>query len=194
MKLLYTKRSPYARKVRVVALEKGITLDLIDEDLANKSDRLKHSNPIAKIPTLILDNSQTIYDSKVIAYYLEQLKPNPNLYPLDMHARIEALKWEALADDLVTVAINAYMEKIRHPENFNASFIHAQEQSIIQAFNYAQEHLNELSNLHIGSINMICAIGYIKFRLPHIMIPQQLKTWFDQLSQRPSFAQTIPTV
>ena len=60
MKLLYTKRSPYARKVRVVALEKNIPLDLIDEDLQNKSQRLLSANPLGKVPTLVLDNGITV--------------------------------------------------------------------------------------------------------------------------------------
>jgi glutathione S-transferase len=192
MKLLYTKRSPYARKVRIVALEKGIALDLIDEDLANKSEQLKKANPIAKIPTLILDNGQTVYDSKVIVYFLEQLKAQPAVYPTG-DKKIDALKWEAFADDLVTVAINAYMEKIRHPQDFNASFVHAQENAIYQAFQYIEQHLDQLKDFHIGTINVACAIGYIQFRLPHISLSAPLSQWFKTISQRDSLVKTIPT-
>lgn len=194
MKLLYTKRSPYARKVRIVAIEKSINLELIDEDLANKSTRLKQSNPIAKVPTLINDNGQAIYDSAVIVQFLEHLQPNPSLMPKDFNHRIEALKLEALGDDLVTVAINAYMEKIRHPADFNAAFIAAQEQSINDTFAYLNHHIDLLKDYHVGTINIACAIGYIRFRLPQLILPSALSAWFDEMSKRTSFQQTIPMV
>ena len=92
MKLFYTKRSPYARKVRVLALEKGITLDLINEDLAKKSKVLLDSNPLGKVPTLILDNGDTIYDSVVICQYLDELNDTPVLIPKSGKARYEVLK------------------------------------------------------------------------------------------------------
>src|SRR5437867_1894115 len=123
MKLLYTKRSPYARKVRVLALEKGITLDLVDEDLANKSKLLLDVNPLGKVPTLILDNNAIIYDSSVICQYLDDLDREGTFIPKSGKARYEVLKWEAASDDLVTIAINVYMEKQRHPQDFHAKFI-----------------------------------------------------------------------
>ena len=194
MKLLYTKRSPYARKVRVVALEKGINLDLIDEDLANKSPRLKQANPLGKVPTLILENGETVYDSKVIAQFLEVLKPKPQFIPTGGRALVDTLKWEAMADDLVTVAINAYMEKIRHPQDFNAAFVASQEQNIKDAFAYIESHLDELKEFHLGSINVACAIGYIHFRLPHLKVKGKLAQWFEEISKRPSMSQTVPVV
>ncbi len=191
MKLLYTKRSPFARKVRVVALEKNITLDYIDEDLQNKSEQLKKANPIAKVPTLILDNGQTIYDSKVIVQYLEQHYPTPALIPTG-EQRFDALKMEAMADDMVVNAINAYMEKIRHPKDFNLPFIKGQEASILAVFAHLEENIAALKSIHVGTINVACAIGYIQFRLPHLKPSGALAAWFDNMSKRPSFSQTMP--
>src|SRR5580698_9785493 len=101
MKLLYTKRSPFARKVRVIALEKNITLDLIDEDLQKKSQRLLDANPLGKVPTLILDNGTTIFDSPVICRYLDTLNDENIMLPHATRERLEVLKWEAFADDLM---------------------------------------------------------------------------------------------
>src|SRR5665213_1021550 len=106
MKLLYTKRSPYARKVRIIALEKNIPLDLIDEDLQKKSQRLLDANPLGKVPTLVLDNGATIFDSSVICQYLDSL--NDKVVMIPHLERIEILKWEAFADDLTATAINLY--------------------------------------------------------------------------------------
>src|SRR5271155_3443388 len=104
MKLLYTKRSPYARKVRVIVLEQNIALDLIDEDLQKKSQRLLDANPLGKVPTLILDNGTTVFDSPVICQYLDSLNDKVIMIPREALQRIEVLKWEAFADDLMTVA------------------------------------------------------------------------------------------
>src|SRR5271170_5615535 len=111
MKLLYTKRSPYARKVKVIALEKNIPLEWVDEDLQKKSQRLLDANPLGKVPTLVLDNGTTVFDSSVICQYLDGLNEKSIMIPREIVQRIEVLKWEAFADDLMTVAINLYMEK-----------------------------------------------------------------------------------
>ncbi len=191
MKLLYTKRSPFARKVRVVALEKNIHLEFIDEDLQNKSTQLKKANPIAKVPTLITSDGGSLYDSKVIVQYLESCYPTPALIPAG-EKRFEALKLEAMADDLVVNAINAYMEKIRHPKDPSLAFIEGQEESIKNVFAYLGDHLELLHEFHIGTINVACAIGYIHFRLPHLKAKGRLLEWFENISQRQSFAQTVP--
>lgn len=194
MKLYYTKRSPYARKVRIMALEKAIPLDLIDEDLANKSLDLCASHPLGKVPTLVLDNGYAIYDSVVICQYLESLNKSPQLIPHDALARIDVLKWEALADDMVTTAIVTYMEKVRHPQEFNAAFINNSEASILKGYDYMSANLKALSTFNLASIACACAIGYIHFRLPHLTAAGSLAKWFEDLSERPSLKQTIPIV
>ncbi|MEI7998401.1 MAG: glutathione S-transferase N-terminal domain-containing protein [Candidatus Omnitrophota bacterium] len=194
MKLLYTKRSPYARKARVLALEKGISLDLIDEDLANKSERLLEANPLGKVPTLILDNGETIYDSVVICQYLDDQGAKARLIPESGKARYEVLKWEALADDMVTTAIYAYMEKIRHPQDFHIQFIVNSEKSILKGYHYIKEHLDQLKEFNLAAVAVACAIGYVHFRLPHLKVQGQLALWFEEINKRPSMAQTIPVV
>ena len=191
MKLFYTKRSPYARKVRVMALEKGIQLDFIDEDLANKSKQLLESNPLGKVPTLVLDNGDTIYDSVVICQYLDEFKSTPNLIPQGKE-RYEVLKWEAMADDMVSGAINVYMEKIRHPQDFHAKFVTIGESAILKGYQYIEAHLDQLKSFNLASIAVASAIGYIHFRLPHLKVQGKLAQWFDEINQRPSMQQTIP--
>ena len=192
MKLLYTKRSPYARKVRVMALEKGINLEFIDEDLANKSKTLLDNNPLGKVPTLILDNGDTIYDSVVICQYIEDLNDKLMLIPKSGKARYEVLKWEAMADDMVTTAIYAYMEKIRHPQDFHAQFVQNGENSILKGYQYIEAHLDEFKTFSLAPIAVAAAIGYIHFRLPHLKVQGKLAQWFDEFNKRPSMAQTMP--
>src|SRR5208282_3588861 len=134
MKLLYTKRSPFARKVRVIALEKNIPLELVDEDLQKKSQRLLDANPLGKVPTLVLDNGTTVFDSRVICQYLDSLHDKAIMIPREAARRIEVLKWEAFADDLAAAAINLYMEKIRHPNDSHKDFTDSLEANIHCAY------------------------------------------------------------
>ena len=192
MKLLYTKRSPYARKVRVVALEKGVNLELVDENLQQKSSLLLEVNPLGKIPTLLLDSGQAVYDSSVICQYLDGLNTKNLMIPKDEKQRIEVLKWEAFSDDLMTVAINLYMEKIRHPSDFNKEFVIAQENNIQHAYHFVETHLPELKDFNLASVAVASAIGYIHFRLPHFKVHGKLAQWFEEINKRPSMQQTMP--
>lgn len=192
MKLLYTKRSPFARKPRVIAIEKGINLELVDEDLSNKSKALLEANPLGKVPTLILDNGTTIYDSPVICQYLDGLKEAPRFIPQDAAKLLEVLKWEALADDMMVAAINAYMEKQRHQKDFHQVFVQAQENSIKKAYAYIEGRLADLKEFNLASVAVASAIGYIHFRLPHLKVEGKLAQWFDEINKRPSMQQTIP--
>jgi len=192
MKLLYTKRSPYARKVRVIALEKNIPLELIDEDLQKKSQRLLEANPLGKVPTLVLDNGTTVFDSPVICQYLDGLNDKTVMIPHEAVERIEVLKWEAFADDLMTAAINLYMERVRHPQDFNKDFTASQEKNILSAYGYIEKNLSKLKNFNLASVAIASAIGYIHFRLPHMKVQGTLLQWFEEISKRPSMAQTIP--
>jgi glutathione S-transferase len=192
MKLLFTKRSPYARKVRVIALEKNIPIDFIDEDLQKKSQRLLEANPLGKVPTLVLDDGTTIYDSPVICQYLDGLNDKAMMIPREGAERIEVLKWEAFADDLMTAAINLYMEKVRHPKDFHKDFTLTLETNIGLAYGYIEKNLSKLKKFNLASIAVASAIGYIHFRLPAMQVKGALSQWFEEISKRPSMAQTIP--
>ena len=192
MRLLYTARSPFARKVRVIALEKNIPLELVGEDLQNKSQRLLDANPLGKVPTLILDNGITVFDSKVICQYLDNLDDKIILIPRGEKERIEVLKWEAFADDLMVAAINLYMEKVRHPQDFHKDFTVTLEKNIILAYAYIENNLDQLKNFNLASIAIASAIGYIHFRLPALKVQGDLSQWFESISKRPSMTQTIP--
>ncbi|MGE0268767.1 MAG: glutathione S-transferase family protein [Candidatus Omnitrophota bacterium] len=196
MKLLYTKRSPYARKVLVVALEKKIKLELIPEDLTNKSSQLTGHNPLGKIPTLILDDQRAVCDSSLICEYLDGLKKSPVLIPANPKKRLDVLNLDTIAKGLADITVATYYEKaVLHPDDFNQSFIQGKEAAIIRTIEYFDKQLALLEKFNMASISVVCALGYVKFRQGHLW-PQKgcknLLRWFDQVSQRESFQQTIP--
>ncbi len=194
MKLLYTKRSPYARKACIIAIEKNLSLELIEENLTQKSDLLFKTNPLSKIPALILDNGETICDSPVICEYLDSLKPSPLLIPQNSQERFKALTLAAYADGLMDVTVGMFMEKARHPKDFDAKFIDAQEKTIQRTLDYFEKNIHLLNQWNIASISLASAIGYLEFRFPQLWSSQNpaLKTWFTKISEKPSMQKTIP--
>lgn len=195
MKLFYTPRSPYARKVRVVAIEKGVNLELVSEDLVNKSPGLVKANPLGKIPTLILDNGQTIFDSPIICEYLDSIQPKPALIPKDPQKRLAILTLAAAADGLMDVTVAMFMEKVRHPKDFNAAFIAANEVTVKRAFVYFEERVEQLKELNIASIALASVIGYLNFRMPQLWSAAdhpRLARWYEEFSKRPSIQETAP--
>lgn len=108
MKLFGTPGSPFARKVRIVLEEKRIPHEYIVERGSAPGSRVPQFNPLAKVPTLALDDGRGIYDSPVIVEYLDALGTGPRLIPEPLNERIEVKRWEALGDGLAeaTVAIN----------------------------------------------------------------------------------------
>jgi glutathione S-transferase len=194
MQLLYTKRSPYSRKVQIMALEKNIPLELIEEDLLKKSPNLLVANPLGKIPALILDDGQSLFDSPVICEYIDALNDTPVLIPADN--RFSVLRWQALADGLMDNTVGMYLEKVRHPLDFNSKFLKNQENNCALVLQYCEEHLPELADFSLASISVACAVDYINFRAPHLnavgMYPK-LQAWLAEFSKRPSMQATVPT-
>ncbi len=194
MKLLYTKRSPYSRKAQVMALEKNIPLEWVEEDLIRKSPQLLEANPLGKIPALILDDGQSLFDSPVICEYLDSLNDTPVLIPSAQ--RFAILRWQALADGLMDGTVAMYLEKIRHPQDFNPKFLQNQENNCALVLRYFEEHLSELADFSLASISVACAVDYINFRFPHLnaegMYPK-LQAWLTDFSKRPSMQNTVPT-
>lgn len=197
MKLLYTKRSPYARKVRIVALEKKIDLQLVDEDLTNKSQELLDANPLGKVPALILPSGEAIFDSPVICQFLDGINDTPLLIPHSGKERLHVLRWEAIGDGLTDVSLAAYREKLQHPKDHSVSFVEAQEKTIHQTLRYIDDHIAELVTLSLAPIAVIAGVGYTQFRLGHLVDSKRypnLMTWLGDFSKRPSVASTIPVL
>ncbi len=108
MKLFVTPNSPYARKVRVVLIEKRIECELVEVDLSSPDSPVLLHNPLGKVPTLLLDDGSALYDSPVITEYLDKKTPVMHLIPAAR--RIEVRRWEALADGLCDAAVAVVIE------------------------------------------------------------------------------------
>lgn len=116
MRLLYSPTSPYARKVRVVAIEKGLAdrIALVPVNpLCDDTDELHCQNPLGKVPALVLDDGRAVVDSPVICEQLDALASEPQLIPKEPDARIDAHTRQAVADGVADAAFNLIMEARR---------------------------------------------------------------------------------
>lgn len=195
MKLFCTLRSPYARKVRVLAHEKKCVLELIEEDFTAKSDAFLKANPVGKVPTLITDDGEVFCDSPIICEYIDLIHDQPIFIPRSSPQRLFMLNQVAIADGLMDRTVAVFMEKLIHPDHASEVFISNQKKSIDDCLTYFEHHSFLGEKMSLLNIAVGCAIGYILFRLPELFSHQkypQLSTWYHTFNQRPSMQQTLP--
>ena len=111
MKLIGSLASPYVRKVRVVMAEKKLDYQLILEDVWAPDSSIQQSNPLGKVPCLLMEDGGAMFDSRVIVEYLDTLTPVGKLIPATGRERAEVKSWEALADGVSDAAILVRLEK-----------------------------------------------------------------------------------
>jgi glutathione S-transferase len=203
MKLIGSTSSPYVRKVRVVMAEKKLDYQFVEEDVWAAETTIMQSNPLGKVPCLVMEGGEALFDSRVIVEYLDTLSPVGKLIPAVGRERAEVKTWEALADGVLDALILARLEAnwSGRPKAQRC------EPWIDRQIGKAQASLKAMSQglgekpfcagiyLSLADIAVGCALGYLTFRFPGIDWRSQypnLARLQDKLMQRPSFADTIP--
>ena len=201
MKLIGSLTSPYVRKVRIVFLEKKLDVDLELNNVWAADTKIADSNPLGKVPCLISDDGDAIYDSRVIAEYADGLSPVSKLIPADNRERAVVKTWEALADGIMDAGILARLERTWRPANEQSSaWVDRQIGKINKALEQMSKKLGENAWCHgnqmtLADIAVGCAIGYLLFRFPEVKWQTQypnLNRLHQKLLQRPSFIETEP--
>ncbi|MEY3883898.1 MAG: hypothetical protein RIS87_1537 [Pseudomonadota bacterium] len=207
MKLLYTPNSPYARKVRIVAAEKHIELRLEEVVLASPDCPVKQYNPLGKVPVLILDDGDSLYDSTVIVEYLDNRTPVAHLLPLDSNSKIKVRRWEALADGVCDAAVATMIEQRKEESMQDANFIARQMGKVSLGLQVLNDDLAKNSALgkskwcvngafSLADIAVGCMLAYVNLRFSAVI---DLATDYPNLAElqialhkRPSFQDTQP--
>jgi glutathione S-transferase len=207
MKLLYTLNSPYARKVRIVAIEKHIELKLQEVELGDTDNLIKNHNPLGKIPVLILDDSDSLYDSRVIVEYLDNHAPGTHLIPQDNSSKIRVRRWEALADGICDAAVAAMLESRKPEAQQSKTNIDRQLDKVMRGLEVLNLDITKKKwcvneTFSLADIAVGCMLGYVDMRFKQM--PSNLKSWQDNypnlakhyslLVKRPSFKLTMPVV
>ncbi len=203
MKLIGSLTSPYVRKVRIVMAEKRLDYEFVTEDVWSAATTIAESNPLGKVPCLVMEGAEALFDSHVIVEYLDALSPVGKLIPSVGRERAGVKTWEALADGVLDAAILARLEATwtgRSAEQRSSAWIDRQLSKVHAAVQAMSKGLGEqafCSGVHfsLSDISVGVALGYLDFRFPEIdwRGPHpNLHKLFDKLMQRPSFADTLP--
>ncbi|MCB4362586.1 glutathione S-transferase N-terminal domain-containing protein [Hydrogenophaga taeniospiralis] len=203
MKLIGAITSPYVRKVRVVMAEKKLDYQFLPEDVWSASTQIGTSNPLGKVPCLVMEGGEAVFDSRVIVEYLDTLSPVGKLIPAQGRERAEVKTWEALADGLLDAAILARLEATwagRTDEQRSDAWIERQMGKVHAALKSMSQGLGDkpfCSGIHLSLSDLAvgCALGYLDFRFPDIdwrsSYPNLAKL-SEKLFLRQSFVDTRP--
>ncbi len=203
MKLIGSTTSPYVRKVRIVMAEKKLDYEFVNEDVWGADTTIGQSNPLGKVPCLVMEGGEALFDSRVIVEYLDTLSPVGKLIPVVGRERAEVKTWEALADGVMDAAILARMEAHwpgRAQGERSKAWIDRQVGKVNASVKAMSQGLGDKPYcagiyLSLADIAVGCALGYLDFRFPDIdwrgSYPNLAKLQ-DKLMQRQSFVDSKP--
>jgi glutathione S-transferase len=204
MKLIGAITSPYVRKVRVVMAEKKLDYSFVPENVWAQDTKISDSNPLGKVPCLVMEGGEALFDSRVIVEYLDTLSPVGKLIPSVGRERAEVKTWEALADGLLDAAILARLEATwdgRAKAQRSQAWIDRQLGKIATSLKAMSTGLGDKPfcfgiHMSLADIATGCALGYLDFRFPQINWRADyanLAKLHEKLSLRPSFVETAPS-
>jgi len=198
MRLFYSKTSPYARKVLVTAMEKGLDADieLVVTDPHVRDEALVAVNPMHRVPTLVLEDGSSLYDSPVICEWLDARSESPGLIPPAGPDRWAVLKGEALADGTMDDAVANVMESRRPEGRQSLELIALRTDALLRCARVMESELPAIpGSISLAHIAIGCALSYLDFRLPGLGWRDgnpNLTAWFKDFAARPSMQATRP--
>ena len=199
MKLRYSPTSPYVRKVWIVALETGLAerIELVTTNAWAPDTDLTADNPLSKVPALIADGGEALFDSPVICEYLDSLHDGQRLVPDSGGARWAQLRLQALADGILDAALAKRIETSMRPEDKRwPGWVERQGNAIRRGLDVLEEECAAWgSDFLIGQIAVASALGYLDFRFgAEDWRPSRprLAAWFADVSGRASVTKTVP--
>lgn len=192
--------SPFARKVRIALIEKGVPFELVTDVPWNSDTVVGQFNPLEKLPILLTDADGAIYDSSLILEYIELTWPDPPLVPADPKLRIAAKAVEVLQNGICDSVVLTFFERARPAVAQSAEWLARQRRKIEGGVAELARLLGDreyfiggrftLADIAAGS-----ALGYLALRLPDFDWRGRHPTlgrYYDALSTRPSFRDTVP--
>ena len=197
MKLVGTKTSPYVRKIRVILAEKNLPYDFVEESAWTAETKVPNYNPLNKVPALVMDDGEAIYDSMVISEYLDAVSGG-GLIPTDPAQRAKARRDEALGNGIADAGITVRLERQRDASKQDAAWIARQLAKVNAGIATLSRNLGSKDYLggarpSVGDIACACALFWAEFRMPELKWREthpNLKGWAERMESRPSFRDT----
>jgi len=200
MKLHWSPRSPFVRKVMIVAHERGVAERIACvrtvAAMTKPHAELMQDNPLSKIPTLVLDDGIVLYDSPVICEYLDSLRDGaPKLFPSEPKARITALRRQALGDGFLDMMVTLRNERERaQPSEVHMASTAARKSAVLKSLEREAQAL-AAAPFGIGHIAIGCALSYLDFRFAEDDWRKdhpRIASWHREFAVRPSVRGTEP--
>src|ERR1035437_1042768 len=204
MKLIGSTTSPYVRKVRIVMAEKKLDYEFVSDNVWGEDSTVAQSNPLGKVPCLVMEGGEAVFDSRVIVEYMDTLSPVGKLIPAQGRERAEVKTWEALADGLLDASILVRLEATwagRSAQERSQAWIDRQMEKVYACLKAMSRGLGEKAycsgaHLSLSDIAVGVALDYLDFRFPELdwrdPYPNLVKL-HEKLSQRQSFIDTKPS-
>ena len=194
MKLYHSPASPYVRKVNVVAIHHGLTLDRVATNPHESPAELLADNPLSKVPCLVTDDGVSLPDSPLICEYLDHIGTGEKLLPDHGLPRWNVLRVAALADGIMDAAVARRMA-VQHPQDEARQQADARAKAAIDRALDALEAEDDTAPMTLGTVGAVCALGYLDFRFGHEdwrASRPKLAAWYERQMQLQPFAETKP--
>lgn len=201
MILCFSPASPFVRKVRIGAAVLGLdrAIELRDADLNSDADPIRTQNPLGKIPVLVREDGDALYDSRVILEYLDHLAGGGKILPREPDARFEALRLQALCDGALDASVLiVYESRYRPPELRVEAWVERQRGKVARALAALEQAPPAVRAVPtVGEIALACLLGYGDLRFDGRWRENHpaLVQWLDRFSAAvPAFAATQPNL
>lgn len=198
MKLYFSPTSPFVRKVRLAAEALGLTeqIELVPTDVYTNISLYKNINPLIKIPALETKSGEILTNSPFICQYLASLKPGTTFWPQGDQLW-KALQFQSIADGGMEAAVLRRYESLRSPDKFDSKFDYRQKEKILNALEYLQNHLPQLSteNLGIAEVSTISFIDYLHLRYANEKLQDlfpRIFEWAKKWNEKPGVMISSP--
>jgi glutathione S-transferase len=199
MLLRHSHTSPFVRKVTVLLHETGLAdrVALETVDGWSEPDDLTGENPLSMVPTLVMEDGRTLFDSPVICEYLDTRHAGPRMLPADGEARWQLLREQALADGILDCAVLIFMETVKRPEALRWGWwVELKQRAILRSLDHLERHAGRLDRpVDLGLISLGVALSYLDLRgAVGDWRPGRpaLAAWHAGFAARPSMIATAP--
>jgi glutathione S-transferase len=199
MKLVGSRTSPYVRKARVILAERNLPFEFVEENVWNADTGVTRYNPLTKVPALVMDDGEAIYDSVVICEYLDAISGG-TFIPTGAVERALARRDEALGDGIADAGITVFLERKREASRQDPTWIARQLGKVDSGIAALVRSLGPKpyfagARPGIGDISCACALLWLEFRMPEITWRASnptLKAWIERMESRPSVSSSTP--
>jgi len=203
-KLYYSTTSPYARKARIAAAEKGLPFEAVIDVPWNEDAKTIALNPLGKVPVWVMADGTALFDSRVIVEYIDGTSEENPLLPRAMKERILVRRWEAMADGVMDASLAIFSERRKRPEHLQyPEWSERQFGKIHRGLQALSDELGEREFYHgdrlsVAEIGVASALGYVGLRFAADFSWQEtypvLASLYERLMQRASFRETVPVL